>query len=269
MNPGDVVSLGPLVLALDRLVAVVLLVLFLFGVEAIGRRAGGGGVGLGWLALGAGLLAARAGHVVLHWQSYALEPLEILRVWLGGWHWPSGALAALAVLVWAWRASRSAVWAAALVALLCAVWLGFGASRADRPGLRVPLTLRLEDTSGRPVALSAYRGRAVIVNLWATWCPPCRREMPMLVRAAAAPGAVPIVLVNQGERREDVIRYLTGAELAGARVALDPRGELGTLTGARALPTTLLIGKDGAVLDVHMGEISRVQLDIMDRRVQP
>ena len=98
MNPDDVVSLGPLVLALDRVVALGLFAVFLWAIDWIVRRHGAGRASLGWWALAAGLIAARLDYVAVHRASFALEPLEALRVWLGGWTWFTGVIAALAVL---------------------------------------------------------------------------------------------------------------------------------------------------------------------------
>lgn len=266
MNPGDVVAIGPLVLALDRVVALGGVLVFLWASDWVQRRHGRGGASLGWWALGAGLIAARLGYVVEHWQSFALDPLEALRVWTGGWHWPVGIVAALAVLGSRLGRSRALAESAAVLAVLALGWAGFLASRADGPDLRLPQTLVLERIDGTPLRLSDYRGRPVILNLWATWCPPCRRETPMLVRAAGEVGDVPIVLVNQGEGRETVQRYLAAEGLSSAPFTLDPDSTLTALTGSRALPTTLLLDGTGTVREVHMGEISRVQIDILRRK---
>lgn len=266
MNPGDVVTIGPLVLALDRVAALGGVLVFLWATDWIQRRHGLGGAGLGWWTLGAGLIAARLGYVAEHWQSFALDPLEALRVWTGGWHWPSGVGAALAVLAARLGRSRALIESAAVLGLLALGWAGFLASRADRPDLRLPQSLAVQRLDGTVLRLSDHRGRPVILNLWATWCPPCRRETPMLVRAASEGGAMPIVLVNQGEGRETVLRYLAAEGLSSAPFVLDPESTLTALTGSRALPTTLLLDGTGTVREVHMGEISRVQIDILRRK---
>lgn len=268
MNPGDVVTLGPIVLALDRVVALGMMLLFLWACDWILRRNRVDRASLSWWALAAGMIGARAGHVIAHWQSFALDPFEVLRVWLGGWHWPSGLVAALAVLGARLGRSRAMGELAAVLVVLGAVWAGFVASRNDDPALRLPQTVVLHKLDGRQATLADYRGRPVILNLWATWCPPCRRETPMLVRMASAPGPIPIVLVNQGEQREAVVRYLASEGLSAGPVVLDPEGTLSQMTGSKALPTTLLVGPDGTVRAVHMGEVSRVQIDIMMRAAQ-
>lgn len=266
MNPGDVVAIGPLVLALDRVAALGGVLAFLWVIDWLQRRHGRGGASLGWWALGAGLIAARLGYVAQHWQSFALDPVEVLRVWTGGWHWPSGIVAALAVLGARLGRSRAMLEAAAVLALLALGWAGFLASRADGPDLRLPQTLAVQRLDGTVLRLSDYRGRPVILNLWATWCPPCRRETPMLVRAAGEEGTVPIVLVNQGETSGTVQRYLASEGLSSAPFALDADSTLTALTGSRALPTTLLLDGTGTVREVHLGEISRVQIDILRRK---
>ena len=266
MNPGDVVAIGPLVLALDRVAALGGVLVFLWAADWIQRRHGRGGASLGWWALAAGLIAARLGHVAENWQSFALDPLEVLRVWTGGWHWPSGIAAALAVLAARLGRSRALAESAAVLGLLALGWAGFLATRADQPALRLPPTLVLARLDGSVLPLSDYRGRPVILNLWATWCPPCRRETPMLVRAAGEAGAVPIVLVNQGEGRETVLRYLASEGLSAAPFVLDADSTLTALTGSRALPTTLLLDGTGTVREVHLGEINRVQIDILRRK---
>ncbi len=268
MNPGDVVSLGPLVLALDRVVALGLFAVFLWAIDRIVRRHGAGGASLGWWALAAGLIAARLDYVVEHRESFALEPLEALRVWLGGWTWFSGVIAALAVLGARLGRTRAMAEAAGVLGLLALVWGGFAENRAAPTPLRLPPDLVFQRLDGSPLRLGDLRGRPVILNLWATWCPPCRRETPMLSHAAAEAGAAPILLVNQGEERAAVQRYLAAEQLPGQAFVLDPDGTLSALTGSRALPTTLLIDGQGTVIEAHMGEISRVQIDIMIRRAQ-
>ena len=268
VNPSDVVAIGPLVLALDRVAALAAILLVLWACDWIVRRHGLGKASLGWWALATGLIAARLGHAAIHWQSFALDPVEVARVWLGGWHWPSGLAAALAVLAARLGRSRALAEAAAVVAALGLGWTAFHANRADQPRLRLPPDLTLQRIDGPPLRLADLRGRSVILNLWASWCPPCRRETPMLSHAAVEEGGPPLVLVNQGEDRATVQRYIAAQSLPAGGFALDPDGTLSALTGSRALPTTLLIDGQGTVIEAHMGEISRVQIDIMIRRAQ-
>jgi thiol-disulfide isomerase/thioredoxin len=224
VNPDDVVSLGPLVLALDRVVALGLFAVFLWAIDWIVRRHGAGRASLGWWALAAGLIAARLDYVAVHRASFALEPLEALRVWLGEWTWFTGVIAALAVLGGRLGRTRAMAEAAGVLGLLALVWGGFAENRAAPTPLRLPPDLVFQRLDGTPLRLGDLRGQPVILNLWATWCPPCRRETPMLSRAAAEPGAAPILLVNQGEERAAVQRVPRGKADDDGQRDLPPAG---------------------------------------------
>lgn len=100
----------------------------------------------------------------------------------------------------------------------------------------------------------------MVVNLWATWCPPCRREMPMLAAAQQEYDEVTFVFVNQGEGRGEIKGYLDQNGLALDNVLLDTRGALGQTVGSMALPTTLFYDANGRLADTHLGELSRATL---------
>ena len=85
-----------------------------------------------------------------------------------------------------------------------------------------PYHLALTTPSGAPLPLDRFQGRPFVVNLWATWCGPCRRELPMLDAAASRRGDVPILLADQGEAPATVTRFLTREGIGAGNVALDP-----------------------------------------------
>ena len=123
----------------------------------------------------------------------------------------------------------------------------WGRVHADGPG-------------GGAVRLPEFTGRPMVVNLWATWCPPCRREMPVLAEAQAQRADVAFVFVNQGEGANEVRDYLRGGAMALRNVVLDPASRVSQSTGARGLPTTLFFDAGGRLVDVHMGELTRAGL---------
>ncbi len=273
MNPDDIIQIGPLALALDRLVAVGLILAFLTALDWIIRRYRVTAWQPAVLSILAGLLAARAGHVWLYRESYALESVAALQVWLGGWDWRFGVAGAGIVLILTLRRLGPAAAGIAALGALSLIWIGFLSLGADKPALRLPQGLVLEGAPPETGSASLWRigqlrGRPLVINLWATWCPPCRREMPMLTQAAKAERRATILLVNQGERPAQISAFLRAQGLDPAHIALDPTGMLGEMTGAGALPTTLFIDRDGTVRQVHTGEITQVQLDIAIRALE-
>src|SRR3546814_7660724 len=85
--------------------------------------------------------------------------------------------------------------------------------------------LQLVTLEERPAHLSSYMGTPVVLNLWATWCPPCRREMPVLEQAQTAFPDVAFVLINQGESAQQANMFLESEGLNLTDVLLDPSSE--------------------------------------------
>ncbi len=273
MNPDDIIQLGPLALALDRLVAVGLILAFLTVIDWIVRRYQVKTWQPAAVALFAGLLAARAGHVWRHRESYALDPMAALQAWLGGWDWVWGVTATTLVLILTLRRRAAVAAGLAVLGALALIWTGFTMLGHSKPALRLPPSLVLKgvpEPSGKAQSwlMDQLRGQPLVVNLWASWCPPCRREMPMLTEAARTETRAMILLVNQGERPAQVATFLRSQRLDPAHIALDTNGLLGEIAAAKALPTTLFIDSTGTVQQVHTGEITRVQLDIAIRALK-
>ncbi len=120
----------------------------------------------------------------------------------------------------------------------------------------------LLDLDGNAVTLSELRGRPVILNFWATWCPPCRLEMPELeeTQRAYADDDVVLLTVNQDESAEQVRDFFDELGLTLPAV-LDPDGDVGNAYGAFYLPSTVFIDSDGIMTAFHRGIISRSQID--------
>ena len=150
--------------------------------------------------------------------------------------------------------------AVGLYRILGAVIL-LGTAATPRPNMSMHLPAQeFTRLNGSPVRLDSYRGKPVVINLWASWCAPCRREMPLLVDEQRRHPGVTFVFVNQGESLEDVTRFLAGIEGRVVNVALDERKTLMQLAGVAALPATLFFGSDGQLRTFHVGELSRAAL---------
>jgi len=120
----------------------------------------------------------------------------------------------------------------------------------------------LPDLDGRPLALSSFNGRLVLLHFWATWCPTCRLEMTFLEEAARAhPRTLVILGVNLGEKRSKVAAYVKESGISFP-ILLDTRGKVAAAYGVLSLPITLVIGPDGRVAEhVLMGSLDREGLD--------
>ncbi|MBU0752950.1 MAG: TlpA family protein disulfide reductase [Gammaproteobacteria bacterium] len=107
-------------------------------------------------------------------------------------------------------------------------------------------TLRLADADGRSVDLAAYRGRVVLVNFWATWCPPCRKEFPSLARVKKLfkPAEFEVLAVNVGEDPDTVFSFAGNAEFP---LLFDRDSKAMAAWPVKGLPTTLLVDRQGRI----------------------
>jgi thiol-disulfide isomerase/thioredoxin len=102
---------------------------------------------------------------------------------------------------------------------------------------------------GSPAGLADFRGHWLLVNLWATWCAPCVREMPSLDRLQATLGDRLMVLAVSEDRgaAHVVTPFLEKLDLASLHIYLDPKSAVGQGLGARGLPTTFLLDGEGRI----------------------
>ena len=137
--------------------------------------------------------------------------------------------------------------------------------------------LALQDLDGRTHRLEDYRGRVVLVNFWATWCEPCRDEMPSMNRLRAALAGQPfaVLAVNLAESDARVRRFMEQMPLEFP-VLLDRDSGTARAWGARLLPVSYLIGPDGRIrhwvlggIDWEQESVRKAILGLMPREATP
>ena len=116
--------------------------------------------------------------------------------------------------------------------------------------------LRFADGKGTPASLAAFRGKVVLLNVWATWCPPCRKEMPTLDRLQAKLGgarfAVVALSIDQGGTSV-VQPYFAQTGVTHLHPYVDTFGEASLSLGAGGIPLTLLIDREGREIGRKLG----------------
>ena len=172
------------------------------------------------------------------------------------------------------RAVRALLWA--MVGVMTVVWLFYGGgletltsmvqpapapvSTADIGQITPPLRLPL--VGGGEIDLGGYRGRPVLLNFWATWCEPCKAEMPVFERAQQQyrDRGLVVLGVNFQERDEEISAFLSQVGVTFPSLA-DRTGEVSRQWRATGLPTTFLIDRQGIIRDVRVGAFTESMLE--------
>ena len=178
------------------------------------------------------------------------------------------------------RAHRAWVFALTAVVALVALALGVGlaigrqgtAGAVGRPSAQRPPSVErdqlaplfsLPSTTGETVALSSFEGQVVLVNFWATWCPPCRDEMPVIqaTHEKYADRGFRVLAVNVQETPGQVEAYARELGLTFP-LLLDQRGDVTQTYRVQNLPRSFFLDRAGRVVRIHPGELTP---DTMER----
>ena len=119
---------------------------------------------------------------------------------------------------------------------------------------------RLPTLDGNTVSLSEFRGRPVLINFWASWCVPCRQEMPMIVRLAKRYPSLQVLLVNERDSPAAARGFLSSLGVTDAAVPLDEDGRVGDLYSVPGLPTSLFVRGDGSLQGSYIGQMDEAVL---------
>jgi thiol-disulfide isomerase/thioredoxin len=125
----------------------------------------------------------------------------------------------------------------------------------DNKGKSAPDT-QFNDPDGEPTSLAALAGKPVLVNLWATWCAPCVKELPTLDRLSQSPGAPQVVAISQDMgAHASVAAFLDSHKLANLEAYQDPKMALSGALGAEVLPTSILYDAHGREVWRYVGDL--------------
>lgn len=155
-----------------------------------------------------------------------------------------------------------------LVVLLLVAIIAAGCKTSPDEGLReapevgaIAPSFTLSNTYGNNVSLEDYRGKVVLINFWATWCPPCRQEMPSIHdRYQQYDGDLIVLAVDYAEPAEEVAAFQEALGLT-FNVLLDSRGAVSTLYQVQGYPTSVFVNEMGMIEIMHIGLMTDQQLD--------
>jgi peroxiredoxin len=125
----------------------------------------------------------------------------------------------------------------------------------------------LSNLAGEDVSLSDFRGQYVLLNFWATWCPPCRQEMPELNSFSAAENDFVVVGVNIGEQPNKVKKFMEDNGY-NYPTLLDQTREIASIYQVSAIPTSYFIDPTGEIKHIKRGLIMESQLEAIEKQVK-
>jgi cytochrome c biogenesis protein CcmG/thiol:disulfide interchange protein DsbE len=143
--------------------------------------------------------------------------------------------------------------------IAAALALRLGAALLQQPAAADAPAFRLVDCEGEPVTLEQYEGKPLVLNFWATWCPPCQHEIPALSAYATANPDVSVVGVAVDSGPSDHMPQLR-TDLGIEYEIYAGNSAMLRAYGVRGLPTTVVIGADGEVSSTWTGAIDQQQL---------
>ena len=263
-------TIGTFAIALNHLLLITALILATLVGWRVAKRGGENPESVLFTLFLLGMLAARVSFVLMYWSYYQNDPLQIVDLRDGGFlAWPGVIVLIIGALIYGWRRPllRKPLSAGVITGLAFWALTSLSLTLYEK-GTHLP-DIALRNANGETVQLADYKGGPLVINLWDTWCPPCRREMPVLESAQRQRPDVTFLFVNQAESMQSVATYLATQGLNLDNVLFDASGRLGQAVGSMALPTTLFYQPDGRLINSHLGELSQASLARAMERFEP
>lgn len=256
------IQLGPLLLPFSLLLVFASMGSTLWLGRQLARRAGLDVENELWRILLVAALLARLAFVYEFRRAYLATPLSILDIRDGGWNATAGLIGAWLFALTRYQRRpelrRPLQWSMLAGTLLFLLGI---LALAVLPGKGQPLPdLSFKSTDGRSVALHQFAGKPIVINLWATWCPPCVREMPVLHKAQLEHPDIHFIFLNQGESADKVAAWLAGRGLDLKHVLVDGKGQASAAFNQKGYPTTLFFDAQGRLKSTRIGELSAATL---------
>ncbi|WP_168991649.1 TlpA disulfide reductase family protein [Paraburkholderia sp. UYCP14C] len=207
------------------------------------------------------LVLSRLAFVAEYLPAYRADWISVFDIRDLGFAPRPGIVAGVALLSWVLVRRSHLRRAMALAAVAGLASWGAASAAVDTPTTTQTIPrIALANLHGNVNALEKGNGKPQVVNLWASWCGPCRAEMPVFEEAQKRYSGLNIVLVNQGESSVAISDFLTAQGLNDDNVMTDPNFALARAVRASVFPTTLFYDAQGNLLTMHAGAFSRATL---------
>jgi len=170
-------------------------------------------------------------------------------------------------------ARKVATFFALALALACATGGGGGGGSEAAGGHQVGAPapeIRVESLGGKALGLSDYRGKVVLLDVWASWCAPCKQELPVLDDMAKRlrGDGVEILAVSIDQERANLMKFLRAKPHWSLTVAHDPKGEIADRLAPDKMPTSYVIDREGVIRYVNSGFVPSDAREIERRLVE-
>ncbi len=149
-----------------------------------------------------------------------------------------------------------------MIQILLVVMIAFSPASVSGQDVKAP-QFELRDVHGRIVRLSDYKGKVVLINFWATWCPPCRAEMPDLIRLQRehAKQGLQIIGITYPPQTKARVRRFARSLKVNYPIILGTRQIKARFSSDETLPLTVVINRDGTVSEIISGILLREEFD--------